>query len=165
MAVNYTLTAATQTLTVSDNFDNGETCVIGGKTYTFQDTLTNSDGNVHIGSDTTGDMQNLLAAINLTDGGESSTSAGTDYAAAMTIHPDVKATAVTATTLVITCKTPGTAGNFINTTETGNEHAWGAATMAGGAGDVTGWAESLISLSQINSEVLSDLHAITVTVD
>lgn len=121
-----TLTAATATLTAS-TFANGDTCTIGSKTYTFQDTLTNVDGNVKRRATQDLTLTNLYNAINLGGG-----TPGTDYATAMTAHTQVTATSVDATHLIITAKTKGTAGNSIATTETGAGTAWGGSTMAGG---------------------------------
>jgi len=119
--------AATGTLTNATNFLNTETVTIDGKVYTFQTTLTNVDGNVQIGATVADSHANLAAAINL-DG-----VAGTDYAAAMTIHPTVFAID-TATTTVVTAKIAGTAGNAIATTETTATGSWGGATLSGGTG-------------------------------
>ena len=121
-------TNATRTLTGSANFANTETVTIGSKVYTFQDTLTNVDGNVKVGADLQASLANLKAAINLEAG------AGTTYAAAMTLHPTVTAASVTATTLVAQAKTGGPAGNAIATTDTGANANWGGATLAGGQG-------------------------------
>jgi hypothetical protein len=120
---------ASGTLTVSDDFDDTETCTIGAKVYTFQASLTNVDGNVKIGANVTATMLNFKNAINLTG------VAGTDYATLMTEHPAVVAISSNATTLVVRAKVNGTIGNHIATSETGGEHAWGAAFLAGGTGD------------------------------
>jgi hypothetical protein len=69
------------TLTLTANAGNTNTVVIGTKTYTFQTTLTNVDGNVLIGAAATDSLDNLIAAINLDDG------AGTTYALATTACP------------------------------------------------------------------------------
>lgn len=120
---------ASGTLTESGTFADTETVVIGPKTYTMQAVLTNVDGNVLIGADTTAAMLNLKKAINLESG------AGTNYAAAMTVHPLVIAVSSSATTLVVRSKFNGTIGNQIATTETGGSTSWGAATLTGGSGD------------------------------
>lgn len=58
--------AATGTLTIaSGNAGDAETVVIDGKTYTFESTLTNSDGSVFVGSSASVSLDNLIAAINL----------------------------------------------------------------------------------------------------
>lgn len=119
---------ATGTLTLSANAANTETVVIGGKTYTFQDSLTNSDGNVKVGADAAGSISNLVAAITLGAG------SGTAYAAAMTLHSTVTAAVGGGggTQATITAKAYGTAGNSIGTTETLGSGAFGAATLSGG---------------------------------
>ena len=159
MAIAYTLTAASGTLTASGTFTDTQTVVVGGKTYTTQTSLTNVDGNVLIGASAAATLQNLYDAINLTG------TAGTQYATAMTANTRVKATAVTATTLVVTALTPGEVGNLIASTETQTNAAWGAATLASGAGNITAWATSLMALNQINAEVLTEIRKLTVTAD
>jgi hypothetical protein len=158
MANAHTLTRATQTLTAAGVFTDTQT-VVCGKTYTTQTTLTNVDGNVFKGADAAAGLQNLFDAINLTG------TPGTQYAAAMTANAHVKATAVTATTLVITALTAGAVGNLIATTETQTNASWGAAVMAGGAGNLNAWALSEIALNQLNSDVLYDLNTLTVAAD
>lgn len=159
MSANYSFVPAVGTLTSSGTFTDTQTVVVGGKTYTTQTTLTNVDGNVLIGANAAATLQNLYDAINLTG------TAGTQYAAAMTANTRVKATAVTATTLVVTALTPGEVGNLIATTETQTNAAWGAATLASGAGNFTAWVAALEAGTQINSEVLAALHALTAAAD
>lgn len=119
---------AVQTLTNSGAVpSNGETVVINGKTYTFQTTLTNVDGNVFKGATGTAAMTNLFHAINASGG-----TAGVDYAAATIANTSVTATNPTATTVKITAIIPGTVGNAYATTETMVNASWGAATMSGG---------------------------------
>lgn len=129
---------AAQTLTLSANFSNAETIVIGGKTYTAQTVLTNVDGNFQIGASASDSIDNLIAAINL------SGIAGTQYAAAMTIHPTASAAAGAGDTMVATANAKGTAGNAIATTETSATAAWGAATMTGGEDIYTLMIEKLL---------------------
>lgn len=120
---------ATGTLTLALNVANTETVVIDGKTYTYQTSLTDSDGNVLIGGSASASLDNLIAAINLQVG------SGTEYAASTTIHSTVTALAGAGDTMDITAKTAGTAGNSIATTETlaGSGNEWGAGTMSGGS--------------------------------
>lgn len=165
MALNYTLTAASQVLTLTGNLSNADTVTVGGKVYTLQATLTDADGNVHVGADAAGTISNLLAAINLSNAGESAVGAGTDYAASMTENAEVEATASSATTLTVTAKTPGSVGNLIASTETSATASWGAATLASGAGHVQGWVDSMLSLNQINSEVQYEMLRLTPTAD
>lgn len=91
-----------------------ETITFGSKTYTFQATLTNVDGNVHIGASGADTATNLLNAINASGGG----TPGTDYAAATTAHPDANAdTSNTAASIHLVSQTPltltdGTGGDI-----------------------------------------------------
>ena len=101
--------AAQGTLTVATIPTDGDTMTIGGKVYTFQTVLTDTDGNIAIGT-LTGTRLNIVAAINVT------TPPGTQYAASTVQHPTVSA-AVVGTNVVLTARTPGTAGNSIPTVE------------------------------------------------
>lgn len=117
---------ATGLLTLTDQPLDTETVTIDTKVYTFQTTLTNFDGNVHIGATASDSLDNLIAAIVLGAG------SGTDYAAAMTLHPTVIATAEAGDTMEAEAKTGGTAGNSIATTETLTDGSWGQAVLTGG---------------------------------
>jgi hypothetical protein len=130
---SFTEAKAAQTLTNDGtNVTNADTVTIGSNVYTFQDTLTNVAGNVKIGASNTATMTNLFHAINASGG-----SAGTDYAAAGVAHPTVVATNPTGTTVVVTAKTVGTAGNAIVSTETSSHLSWGGTgTLAGGVASV-----------------------------
>ena len=75
-------------LTLTDVPGDTETVVIGAKTYTFQTTLTDVDGNVLIGATIKASLENLIAAINL-----EVAEAGTKFAASMTAHPTANAKA------------------------------------------------------------------------
>ncbi len=107
------------------NIDDGETVTIGTKVYTFQDVLTDVDGNVLIGSTAFASLSNLKAAIDLDAG------AGSTYAASMTEHPDVTA-GVTGNVLTAVAEVAGSAGNDIATTDTLVGGSWAAATLLGG---------------------------------
>ncbi len=114
----------TETFTAGTNiFDAGtlgtttagranDTYTIDAKTYTFEVTLTNVDGNVAIGGSLAQAQLNLVAAMDL------SGAAGTDYATAMTAHPTVNITAFAADDAILTAKTAGADGNSLATTET-----------------------------------------------
>jgi hypothetical protein len=142
---------ASQVLTAAANAGNTETVTVGGKTYTFQTTLTNVDGNVDIGADAEESLANLKAAINLEAG------AGTKYAAATTANAHVVATGVTATALTVKAKVPGTTGNFIPSTETAAQLSWGAATLAGGTGNISTAISEILAGAQLNAEVAQAL--------
>lgn len=120
------ITQATGLLTLIGNMSNGNTVTIGSKTYTFQTTLTNVDGNVKIGTLPSDSIDNLVAAIVLGSG------AGTKYAAAMTLHPTATAVNSGNDTMTATAKVGGASGNLIATTEISTAASWGGATMSGG---------------------------------
>jgi hypothetical protein len=117
--------AATATLTSSGQVTDGDTVTIDGKVYTFQDTLTDVDGNVQVGGTQALSMANLRGAINL-DG-----TAGTDYALSTTLHPTVSATD-TATQVIVTAKAKGTEGNSLAVATTGTLLGWSNPTLTGG---------------------------------
>lgn len=105
--------ASQGTLTLPTIPTDGDTMTIDTKVYTFQDTLTNVDGNIFTGGSLAQAKLNIVAALNL------SGTPGTDYALAMTVHPTVfPAAAFVVNDLVLTAKVPGTAGDAIATTET-----------------------------------------------
>ncbi len=116
---------ASEILTLTDQPLDTETVVLDSKTYTFQDVLTDVDGNVKIGTTFALSIANLVSAINLNG------VAGTDYAAAMTIHPTVQATG-DATTVDVEAKDAGTAGNSIASTETLTNGSFGSTALSGG---------------------------------
>lgn len=159
MASNHTITPATGTLTFTGNAANTETVVVGGKTYTFKSTLTATDGGVKVGANAAASAQNLYDAINL------SGTSGTQYATGMTANTRVRATAVTATTVVVTALTAGEVGNLIASTDTVANAAWGAATLASGAGNLDSFITGILQLNQVNAEVLSELKKLTLAVD
>lgn len=162
MANAHTYTAATAVFTATDNWDQGEVLVIGGKTYTFNTTVGTTDGSVHVGAGEEEDLQNLCAAVNLDPTAGSTGVADADYASGMTENPDVVCTGLTATTITFTAKTPGTVGNFIPTTDTHGEGTWagGAVVMENGVGDLESWLLSELELNQLSSEVISDLRSL-----
>lgn len=140
-------TAASATLTnAGSNVSNADTVTIDGKVYTFQSTLTNVDGNVKIGASNTASMTNLFRAINGTGG-----TPGTDYAAATVAHTTVDATNPTGTTVVVTAKATGTAGNSLAVSEASSQLSWGGATLAGG---ITAPTELSIEDQTIQGEIV-----------
>ena len=118
---------ATGILTLTGNASNNETVTIDSKTYTFQDTLTDTDGNVKIGANASDTIDNLIAAIVLGAG------SGTAYAASMTLHPTVDAAAGAGDTMDLTAKSSGDSGNSLTTTETMTNGSFGGATLSGGS--------------------------------
>ena len=123
------LVQATGTLSIATNPTDGDTVVIGSRTYTFQASLTNVDGHVLIGADAAASQANLVHAINLNGG-----TSGTDYAAAMTKHAYVTISDFTTNVATVTAKTAGTDANSLATTDTLTAAADGfaATTLTGG---------------------------------
>ena len=105
---------------------DSDTVTIDGKVYTFEDSLTNTNGHVHVGVDAAESLFNLVSAINLSGG------VGTRYATATTLHPTVSAAGGPGLTMVATAKTPGPGVNALATTEVSPEASWGGATLSGG---------------------------------
>ena len=107
-------------LGVNPNALNGETFTIddGGpneKTYTLQTALTNVDGNIQIAGTAELTHDNILAALTLTG------TPGTDYAAAMTLHPTVSAApnpSGSPTTMLVFAHARGIVGNSILVSDT-----------------------------------------------
>jgi hypothetical protein len=123
------IVAASQVLTTTGVFANGETVTINGVVYTMQSVLTNVANNVKIAGTAALTLTNLANAINRNGLGIP----GTDFAALTVANPYVTATS-TSTTLTITAIIAGTTGNAYTTTETVVNATWGAATMTGGTG-------------------------------
>lgn len=124
--------AARATLTLTGLPLDTETITVGARTYTFQDVLTNVDGNVKIGATAAATINNLVAAINLGGG------AGTAYAAATTANTQVTAVDGPGDTVIFTAKAPGTGGNAYASTETLTNGSFGGATFAGGVAAAAG---------------------------
>ena len=125
---------ATETLTLDTMPTDGDTMLIGARTYTWQTTLTNSNGNIWIGANLAASKLNLGYAIAASGG-----TAGTDYAAAMVANTEVKIDAFATHDALFTALAVGTAGNSIATTETfaAVTNVFGGATLSGGAADST----------------------------
>lgn len=138
---------AVGTLTLSGQPLNTETVVVGQKTYTFQTSLTDVDGNVKIGASAEGSIDNLVAAINLATG------AGTNYAASMTLNPSVRAAKTSATTMKVYAKVAGLVGNLIPSTETLTNGSWGGAVLASGTGDAGYALGRIVAEDQVSAGV------------
>lgn len=109
---------------------DADTVVIGSKTYTFEDTLSDVDGNVHNSGTAATTLKSLCSAINLTIG------SGTEWAASMTKNTQVEAVMISDTRMKVQAINPGSAGNSIASTETLTDttDAFTAATLTGGQG-------------------------------
>ena len=137
-----TAVAASGILTMTDVVVTTNTVVVGGKTYTFQATLTDVDGNVQMGAagDVALSFQNLLNAINLTG------VPGTDYALAMTKNLQVRCTSAALLVLNVQATALGTVGNLIASTATLANGAWGAVVLEGGTGSNDDIADECVKL-------------------
>jgi hypothetical protein len=119
-----------------------ETVTIDGKTYSWKATLTPTEGEVLIGANVQAALANLLDAINRDT---PISKDGVKYKCAAA-HPTVAGTSSNATTLVVTAKTKGAAGNSLveSDTESGSEAhvSWGAG-MSGGIDGTIGIANEI----------------------
>lgn len=118
---------AANTLTSNGtNVSNGDLVYVCNKTYVFQTTLTNTDGNVKIGASAAASLTNLFNAINATGG-----TPGTDYALNMIANADVLATNPSSTTVLVTAIENGQAPNNFNTTKVAATLTWASAKLGG----------------------------------
>lgn len=118
--------AATQTLTsTGTNVTDGDTVTIGATVYRFKTTMAQAYDVQRDGSLAATSLANLAAAI--AGGGD-----GTKFYPGTLAHPTVNLTSNDATHVIVTAKTPGTAGNAIATTETAATLSWGNTTLLGG---------------------------------
>lgn len=123
---------ATGILTGTTNPANNDTVVIGSRTYIFQTTLTNVNGNVKIGATLAASLVNLANAIKGLGGVP-----GVDYAISTVAHEQVDVFSLTSTVLTVKAKVGGVAGNALVSTRTGTGVAWGGATLTGGTDSST----------------------------
>jgi len=141
---------AAGTLTFGDNASDGEVIVIGAKTYTLEDVLTNVDGHVLREAAATDTIDNLIAAINLGAG------SGTKYAAATTANAaPTSAVAGAADTMTLYAETA-----IVTTTDIAG--GWGAATAVLGTGARTITIFGLDSSGNLQS-VTKNMRGITLT--
>jgi hypothetical protein len=128
-SVAITGTAPTTTLTSSGVAVAAETMTVGGVTYTFRASVTNTIPNeIKIGAAATNTLDNIKDAIN---GTASVAVPGTDYSSSTARNPLVTAGTKTATTLVI-APTDTNIGGSSATTETMTNFAFTGATMSAG---------------------------------
>lgn len=117
------------TLTMDTQPTDGNTITIGARTYTWEDTLTDVDGNIFTGADLAAAKLNLGYAIAASGG-----SAGTDYALSTTVNTEVTVGAFVGDDAVFTAIAVGVAGNLTSTeTFTAVTNVFSSATLVGGA--------------------------------
>jgi len=135
--------AASTTLTATGNPVNGDTMTVAGRTYTFVTTIDNATPNqILIGAAATNTLDNIKAALSPAQAGQ-----GTTWSYPTVPLSEVVTGTKTATTLVISARNTGTAGNSIGTTDTSANLAFTGATMAGGVTGTGPQAEVLAGLS------------------
>lgn len=142
---------AAQTLTFAANAVDNETVTVGGVAYRWKNAIAQAN-DVLIGGTAAASAQNLYDAINVTG------TAGTQYHAGTVQNPRVRATAVTATTVVVQSRTPGEIGNLIASTETMTQGSWGAATLAGGSGVIDTEIRDLLNRFQLTAHAAQVLR-------
>lgn len=165
-ATTFSGTLATQTLTASGTFSNGETITIGDVTYTMRSSLTGakatavltgtdvfSDGEtVQIGNITytfkttlaTNPVEPFQVLIGASlaaslDNLKLAINAGTnagEYSAGTYAHPQVTATTNTNTAQTVEARDFGTSFNTLPVSEQCANASWGAATLASGVATV-----------------------------
>lgn len=140
------LAYASGTLTSdATNVTANDTVTVGSVTYTFKASVTTTANEVKVGADAATSLSNLKAAINASD--------PTVHGSLTVANPNATATTLTATTLKVVAKTPGTVGNFIPTTEASTHLSWGGAVMSGGTGGINTAITELLASEQVNSAV------------
>ena len=119
-------TAASGTLTASGTPANNDTVTIGTRVYTWKTTLTGAADEVLIGGSASVALDNIKLAIT------AGATAGTNYGLGTSANELVTATTNTATTQLFVSLEEGLGGNTIQTTESGSNTSFGAATLTGG---------------------------------
>lgn len=145
------------TLDASAEFADGNTITIGGKTYTAKATLTDTDGFVHIGAAVGDTLDNLVAAVNISNEGESAVGAGTDYAASTTRNPRVYAVKDSATVIKFYSHVPGEIGNAIGVANGTSTVTVDNATLENGSGNIADFFDGIFELNQVPSELIEAL--------
>lgn len=124
---------ATQTLTTTGTFSNGEEILIGDVTYTMVTALSGAKNEVLIGASAAASLDNLKQAINQGDtqgGGEGE---GTNYGNGTVPNPKVTATTNANDSQIVEARRVGTDGNSIATTTDAANASWGDTTLESGA--------------------------------
>ena len=124
---------ATQTLTTTDVFSDGEIITVGNPSgdtivYTMRTALSSPAvaNEVLIGASAAASLDNLKSAVN------GSAGEGTTYSTGTVANPIVTATTNTNTTQVLEATNTGTDSNAITTTTDAANATFGAGTLAGG---------------------------------
>jgi hypothetical protein len=110
------------------------TLTIGNRTYTATKTLAETLGLPSVADQILWVTSEAVFLDNIKSAVNGSGVRGTDYSTATSPHQQVKATTNAATTQAFVANEIGTSGNSIATTETLDNYAFGAATLASGTG-------------------------------
>jgi hypothetical protein len=137
------------------NVTANDTVVVGSVTYTFKASVTTTANEVLIGANAAATLSNLKDAINKVTAGS-----GVTYGSLTVINPDVAATTLSATTLALVSKVPGTVGNFIPTTEASTHLSLGGTVLAGGTNSIWQAIDDILATEQINAEVTQMLKSV-----
>lgn len=143
---------AVGTLTFAANAVDAETVTVGGQVYTWESGALDAAYKVLVGATAAASAQNLFDAINRTG------TPGTQYHAGTLANLQVRAITVTATTVVVQAKVPGTVGNLITSTEAMTQGSWGAGTLAGGTGDASADIVTILTTMQMPANVSQALR-------
>lgn len=125
-------TKARATLYLSVQPTDGDEITIGDRTYTFQDTLTDEDGNVKIGANIAATQNNLYAAVNLLG------VASVNYAASTLANEDASIALFSSNAAVVQAVEGGLEGNEIeldSSDMTNPANRFTSATLLGGKDD------------------------------
>jgi hypothetical protein len=138
---------ATGTLTFAANAVAAETVVVGGVTYTWA-AAVGAANTVVVGGTAAISAQNLFDAVNATPA-----ALGVTVGTGTVANPEVRASAVTATTVVLQSRVGGGVGNRIPTTETMTQGSFGGAVLSGGTGSLDTELRTILSTMQHSGEV------------
>lgn len=140
---------ATGTFSSTDVFVDGETVTIGSQTYTLKSPFVDAANNIDASGTRAQTHENLRRAIN-GDG-----VAGTNYGTGTVTNTNVTATD-TATSNVLTAKVAGAGANAVATTDLCANASFAAATLTGGAGNV-----SILTAPQLPSNTTAAIGTVT----
>ncbi len=153
IATAFVKSDAILTATADADIVDGETVVVGGKTYTFKASLTDTDGFLKHVTGFAANMLVLQKAIGLTG------VAGTDYAASTTRNPYVDATLTSSGVVTFTARNAGAIGNLILIT-IGTSAVTLSGETSGALDGGTGFLDTLINDIQAESQINSDMIAV-----
>lgn len=130
---------------------------LNDRVYQFQTTLTNVNGNVHIGATLADSVDNLIAAVNNAAG------SGTKYAAATTANLSVSAVLGAGTSIVFTALAVGTDGNDILAASTVAGSSFATDSFTGGTDAIT-WTATEAFVRDAAVTVVTDRAAFQIDV-